>query len=69
MNLSNNTVSFIKGLGFVFLTAFLSYVGVAANLPFLSPNVALLVSGAAVWLESFIEGKTGNSLFGAVTKA
>lgn len=68
MQLSNTFTSFLKGLGFVLLTALLAFIGNEANLSFLSPNIALIISGLAVWLESTIEGKTGMSLFGAVRK-
>jgi hypothetical protein len=59
-------VGFLRAIGFVVLTAVLSYVGDAANLAFLSPQVSLVVASLAMALEHAIEAKTGKALLGTV---
>lgn len=53
----------------VALTAILAFVGNQANLPFLNPQMALYISGAALFIEGIIEKRTGNALFGSVRPA
>ncbi len=67
--MSPATIGFLRGLGMVVLTAILAFVGNQANLSFLSPQVALVVSGFALFAEGLVEKGTGNPLFGAVTRA
>ena len=55
---------FLKGLGTCVLIAVLTFIGSSANLSFLSPTVAVIISGFALWLEGIIEGKTGHAMFG-----
>lgn len=59
-------IGFLRAFGLVLLTAALTYLGDAANLAFLEPQVALLISGIALAIEHAIESRTGNALFGAV---
>lgn len=62
-------IGFLRGLGMVALTAVLSFVGDQANLAFLDPKIALLLSGIALTIEGVIEKSTGKQLFGAATPA
>jgi hypothetical protein len=55
----------LRGLGVAVLIAILSWLGNAANLPFLNPETATLVAAVALAIEHQIEAKTGKALFGA----
>ena len=59
-------LGFLRGLGFVVLTAVLGYVGNAANLSFLNPTVAGLIAAVVLAAEHAYAAKTGSGLFGAV---
>lgn len=62
--MSPATIAFFRALGIVVLTAVLAFIGNQANISFLAPQYAVIISGLAVWLEGVVEGKTGNPLFG-----
>lgn len=66
MNLSPATVAFLRGLGFVVLTAVLTFIGNQANIAFLGPQTSVIISGLAIWLEGVVEKNTGKPLFGMV---
>lgn len=57
----------VRGIGFAILMAVVVYLGDASHLSgVLSFGVASVVSSLALSLEHYLEGKTGNALFGAV---
>lgn len=57
----------IRGAGFVAIVAVLTYLGDASHLQgILNPETASFVGVAALAIEHWLEGKTGNALFGAV---
>jgi hypothetical protein len=58
----------IRGLGTAVLLAGLTYLGDASHLNgVVSVSVATVIAALALSLEHYIEGRTGNALFGAVT--
>lgn len=67
ITMSPALLGFLRGLGFAVLTFILAYVGNAEHLAFLNPATASFISMLALSLEHYIEGRTGNALFGAVT--
>ena len=58
-------IGFLRALGFVLLTTGLTFVGDTANLAWLPPQAALLISGIALAIEHAIEARSGKALFGA----
>ena len=64
-NISPAFEGFLRGLGFVLLTALLAFIGNQTNIAFFG-TYALPISGLALWLEGIVKGSTGNALFGAV---
>lgn len=66
MDIKYAIIGFLRGLGFVLLSAGLTYVGNVDNLSFLAAPWPLVISGLVLAIEHAIEAKTGRALFGAV---
>jgi hypothetical protein len=58
-------IGFLRGLGVVVLTAFLTYAGNATNLTFLSPGTALIVAAIALFADHALS-QPSTALFGSV---
>lgn len=69
MNLSTNTVRFIKGALSVMVAALVSYLADSANLTgFLNASVATIVAGLFLVIEGYIKDKGKGALFGVAHK-
>ena len=61
-------VGFLRGLGAFLLAALLTYLADATHLQgVVTPQIAAVIAMLALALEHYVEGKTGNALFGAAT--
>ena len=68
MKISAGLLGFLRGLGVLLLTAALGYVGDVSHLSWLGLPWSAIIASGALAIEHWVEGGTGNALFGMVKR-